>query len=41
VVLADQVKSLDWNARNARLKGKVTPAELFEIRQKVMALMGS
>ena len=41
VVLADQVKSLDWNARNAQFKGKVTPAVLSEIRQKAMALMGS
>lgn len=40
VVLADQVKSLDWQTRKARLKGKVEPAELTEIRRKAIALIG-
>ena len=40
VVLADQVKSLDWRARNATKKGKVTAAELAELRAKLVALIG-
>lgn len=41
VVLADQVKSLDWVARKAQRKGKVTPAELSEVRAKLLVLLGS
>ncbi|WP_417329284.1 endoribonuclease MazF [Halomonas cupida] len=40
VVLADQLKSLDWRIRGARRKGGVTPAELSEIRHKAKALIG-
>ncbi|MBL8244558.1 MAG: endoribonuclease MazF [Rhodanobacteraceae bacterium] len=40
VVLADQVKSLDWVARRAQHKGKVTAAELSEVRAKLAALVG-
>ena len=40
VVLADQVKSLDWKARNAKRKSRVSPAELTEVRGKAMALIG-
>ncbi|MGA7343500.1 MAG: endoribonuclease MazF [Terracidiphilus sp.] len=40
VVLADQVKSLDYAARQARLKGKVSSRELSEIRAKAAALIG-
>ena len=32
VVLSDQVKSLDWRARSARRKGRVTGAELAAVR---------
>ncbi len=39
-VLSDQVKSLDWRARNATHKGKVTPAVLADVRAKVKALIG-
>ena len=39
VVLADQVKSQDWRARNAIRKGRVSPAELAEVRAKLMALI--
>lgn len=39
-VLADQVKSLDWRARRAKLKGRISAAELAEVRAKVMALVG-
>lgn len=40
VVLADQVKSQDWRARKATRKGRVTPAELAEVRAKLRALIG-
>ncbi len=39
-VLSDQVKSLDWVARRAVFKGKVSEAELSEVRGKVLALIG-
>jgi mRNA interferase MazF len=40
VVLADQVKSLDWRSRRAMRKGRVSPAELAEVRAKILALIG-
>ena len=40
-VLADQIKSLDWVARKARYKGRVSTAELHEVRAKIAALVGS
>jgi mRNA interferase MazF len=40
VVLTDQVKSEDWRARQAVLKGRVSLAELAEIRAKLLALIG-
>ena len=40
VVLTDQVKSQDWRARNAARKGRVTAAELAEVRAKLRALIG-
>lgn len=40
VVLADQVKSQDWRARNATRKGQVSPAELTQVRAKLKALIG-
>ena len=39
-VLADQMKNLDWVARKARLKGKVSAAELAQVRAKIAALLG-
>jgi mRNA interferase MazF len=39
-VLADQVKSLDWVARKASRKGRVSAAELAEVRAKAIALIG-
>lgn len=39
-VLADQIKSLDWVIRKARHKGKVSAAELSEVRAKSIALIG-
>ncbi|MCL2874751.1 MAG: endoribonuclease MazF [Betaproteobacteria bacterium] len=40
VVLADQVKSVAWSARNAEFKEKATPAELSEVRRKAALLIG-
>ena len=40
VVLADQVKSQDWRARKAARKGRASPAELAEVRAKLVALIG-
>lgn len=39
VVLADQLKSLDWRVRKATRKGAVSADELAEVRAKVMALI--
>jgi len=38
-VLADQVKSQDWRACGATRKGRVSPAELAEVRAKLIALV--
>jgi mRNA interferase MazF len=40
VVLADQVKSVDWRARKAVRKGKASAAELADVRAKLGALIG-
>lgn len=40
VALADQVKSVDWRARAADRKGRVTPAVLAQIRGKARSLIG-
>ena len=40
MVLADQVKSQDWRARQATRKGRVTAAELAEIRAKSPIAIG-
>jgi len=39
-VPADQIKNLDWHARRASRKGKVTDAELRQVRGKLRALIG-
>lgn len=39
-VLTDQVKSLDWRALNAKLKGRIKDTELAEARAKARALIG-
>ncbi len=39
-ILSDQIKSLDWIARKASLKGKVSPEELAQVRKKSSALIG-
>jgi len=40
VVLADQVKSLDWRVRRATRKGAVSAEELSEVRAKILTLIG-
>jgi mRNA interferase MazF len=40
VVLADQVKSLDWRVRKAMRKGAVSAEELADVRAKLLALIG-
>jgi mRNA interferase MazF len=40
VVLADQVKSLDWRIRKAARKGAVSSDELADVRAKIVALIG-
>ena len=40
VVLADQIKSLDWRARRAVAKGRVSAKTLAEVQAKVKALLG-
>jgi len=40
VVLADQVKSLDWKVRKAKKKGTVTEAVMRETQAKIKALLG-
>jgi mRNA interferase MazF len=39
-VLADQIKNLDWRARQATKKGKVSAAVLAEVRAKIGTLLG-
>lgn len=39
VVLADQIKSLDWSARRARLAGRIPGAAMAEVLRKVGALL--
>ena len=39
VVLADQVKSLDWRARRATRKGAVSPAVVADVKAKLKALL--
>jgi mRNA interferase MazF len=38
--LADQVKCLDWQSRQAEKKGSATPEEMAKIKAKVGALLG-
>lgn len=39
VILADQVKSLDWQVRRAEKKGKVAKSVLEEVVGKVRAIL--
>ena len=38
--LSDQVKNLDWRAQRATRKGRVSDAELRQVRAKLRALIG-
>jgi mRNA interferase MazF len=38
-VLSDQIKSLDWRARQATFKGKVSQTVLVETQAKIKALL--
>jgi mRNA interferase MazF len=40
VILADQVKSLDWTQRQAEFKEKVSAATLSDVKRKIYALIG-
>ena len=40
VVLADQVKCLDWRARRATAKGRASAAELEAVRARLRPLIG-
>jgi mRNA interferase MazF len=39
VILADQIRSLDWRARRAVRKGAAEPRVLAEVRAKIKALL--
>lgn len=39
VVLADQVKNLDWQAGNAKYKGRISADQMQEVRGKIKALL--
>jgi mRNA interferase MazF len=41
VVLVDQVRSVDWQARQARLKGRASAEDLAMVRGKLIALIGA
>ena len=40
VVLADQIKSVDWRVRKATRKGAASADELADVRAKIFALIG-
>jgi len=39
VILADQIKSLDWKTRKTKYKNKVGPEVLAEVKAKAKALL--
>jgi len=39
VILADQIKSVDWRARGATRKGKISPPALADVQAKIRALL--
>lgn len=39
-ILSDQIKNVDWKARNAQYFDKVTPTTLREVLEKLDALLG-
>lgn len=38
-VLADQIKSLDWKARKAKFKSKISTLDLSEVKSKIKPLL--
>jgi mRNA interferase MazF len=40
VVLADQIKSVDWRSRRAIAKGSVSSEALADVRAKILTLVG-
>jgi mRNA interferase MazF len=40
VILADQIKSVDWRSRKAVAKGAVSAEELADVRAKILTLVG-
>lgn len=40
VILADQVKSLDWRMRGAKKKGKVSQTTIDETLEKIKVIIG-
>lgn len=38
VILSDQVKSLDWKARGAKKKGRISDDEISEVLNKLRAI---
>ena len=40
VILADQVKSLDWKKRRVEFAGQLDPATLDEVRERIRPLLG-
>jgi mRNA interferase MazF len=41
VILADQVKSLDWRARRAEFVGRISDKAMIELTAKLAALLGA
>jgi mRNA interferase MazF len=40
VILADQIKSLDWRQRRVQRFGRLAPPVLDQVRQRIAALVG-
>jgi mRNA interferase MazF len=40
VILADQLKSLDWRRRQIQKAGRIPPAALEQVRKRIAALLG-
>ena len=38
-ILSDQIKSLDWQARKAKYKGKISAEQMLEVKGKIKALL--
>ena len=40
VILADQLKSLDWRQRQVQKAGRISPAVLMQLRKRIAVLLG-